>query len=233
MSKAKGLTRQAAPVEPEEVLAQPEAWRRWPWLPYLILVAVLAVVFGAGLAVDRALQPVVPPALAGCKTSNLLGPHEYAGRQPICIVYGKSYTATLKTTQGDIVIKLLPQYAPATVNNFVVLAVNGYYNGLQFWDSQSWEVQGGDPLATGRGGPGYDLWEERTPTLSWSPGAVGMARVPGGPVNGSQFFITKATWPNGGPAQVYNRFGTVVQGLDKVSALSAGDRINTITIKVS
>ena len=60
-----------------------------------------------------------------------------------------------------------------------------------------------------------------------------MARVPGGPVNGSQFFIVKTQWPNGPPTQIYNRFGSVRSGLDKVSALAPGDRINTVTITVS
>lgn len=233
MSKAKSLTRQAPAAEPEDELMVPATWRRWPWIPYLIVIAVLAVVFGAGLAVDRALQPAVPSQLASCKTSTPLGPHRFAGRQPICIVFGKAYTATINTTQGDIVIQLLPQYAPATVNNFVVLAVNGYFNGLQFWDVQAWESQSGDPLGNGQGGPGYSLAEESTPTLKWSPGSIGMARVPGGPVNGSQFFITKASWPNGDPVQIYNHFGTVTKGTDKVAALSVGDRINTITITVS
>jgi cyclophilin family peptidyl-prolyl cis-trans isomerase len=114
-----------------------------------------------------------------------------------------------------------------------VLAVNGYYNGLTFWDAPDWEVQGGDPNGNGTGGPGYNLPEEPSPALKWTAGAVGMARVPGGPINGSQFFIVKTFWPNGGPSTVYNHFGTVISGLDKVSAIGAGDRINTITITVS
>jgi cyclophilin family peptidyl-prolyl cis-trans isomerase len=69
--------------------------------------------------------------------------------------------------------------------------------------------------------------------FQWTPGAMGMARVPGGPVNGSQFFIVKTSWPNGPPNAIYNRFGTVTTGLDKVSALAAGDRINTVTISVT
>jgi cyclophilin family peptidyl-prolyl cis-trans isomerase len=60
-----------------------------------------------------------------------------------------------------------------------------------------------------------------------------MARVPGGPVNGSQFFIEKAPWPDTGPTAVYNRFGTVISGMDKVQQLAAGDTIKSITIKVS
>jgi peptidylprolyl isomerase len=233
VSKAKSAARPPVTVEPEDEVMLPETWRKRPWIPYLIMVAILAVVLGAGFAMNKALQPVVPPQLSDCKTAIILAPHEYAGRQPICILPNKKYTATLDTTQGKIVINLLPEVAPVTVNNFVVLAVNGYYNGLTFWDVPDWEAQGGDPRGNGTGGPGYNLPEESTPTFTWDPGAVGMARIPGGPINGSQFFIIKSAWPNGGPTTVYNRFGTVTAGLDKVSALSAGDRINTVTITVS
>ena len=234
MSKAKAPARPAPSPEPEPQLILPETWRRRPWIPYLIVAILLAVVIGSGLAMEKALQPAVPSVLSGCKTSTEVGPRQYSGRQPICIVPGKVYTATLNTTQGDVVIEMLPQWAPVTVNNFVVLAVNGFYNGLQFWDTQDWEVQAGDPQNNGHGGPGYTLPEEPSP-LTWDAGAVGMARyIGGGPVNGSQFFIVKTEWPNGGPGgTVYNRFGTVKTGIDKVSAMSPGDRINTITITVS
>jgi len=119
-----------------------------------------------------------------------------------------------------------------TVNNFVVLAIHGYYNGLTFWRSEDWVVQGGDPRGDGRGGPGYDLPDEPT-AAPWDVAAVGMARVPGGAVNGSQFFIEKAPWPASGPTAVYNRFGTVTSGMDKVQLLTAGDTVTSITIKVS
>jgi cyclophilin family peptidyl-prolyl cis-trans isomerase len=199
----------------------------------VLAVVLLAVIIGSGLAMNKALQPAVPSVLTSCKTSVEIAPRQYSGRQPICIVPGKVYTATLNTTQGDVVMEMLPQWAPVTVNNFIVLAVNGYYNGLTFWDSQDWVVQAGDPLNNGHGGPGYTLPEESSP-LTWDPGAVGMSRFTGGPINGSQFFIVKSTWPNGGPGTtVFNRFATVTAGLDKVSAISPGDRINTVTITVS
>lgn len=232
-AKGKSSARPAPLPEPAPQLILPETWRRRPWIPVLIVVVVLGVVLGAGFAMDQALAPAVPQALTSCKTAVQLGPRQYSDRQPICIVPGKVYTATLNTTQGNIVLTMLPQWAPVTVNNFIVLAVNGYYNGLTFWDVPDWEAQAGDPLNNGRGGPGYNLPEEPSP-LKWDAGAVGMARIPGGPINGSQFFIVKTEWPNGGPgATVYNRFATVTSGLDKVSALSPGDRINTVTITVS
>jgi cyclophilin family peptidyl-prolyl cis-trans isomerase len=210
----------------------PEAWRGRRWAPVLIVAVVIGAVLGTGLLVDKALEPQVPAALAGCKTSTEIAPHEFIGPQPMCITANHTYQATVNTTQGAIVIQLHPEIAPVTVNNFIVLAIHGYYNSLSFWKSEDWVVQGGDPLGNGRGGPGYALPEEPS-TDTWDLGAVGMARAPGGPVNGSQFFIEKAAWPDPGPTAVYNRFGTVISGLDKAQLLQATDTITSITIKVS
>lgn len=233
MSKAKTIPRSAAPTPDVDETDPPEAWRRRPWVPILILGVVVAVALGAGLAVDQALNSKPPAALSNCITTTQTGPHVFIGPQPICIVASKKYQATINTTQGQIVIQLLPEIAPVTVNNFVVLAVNGYYNGLNFWDSESWVVQGGDPSGNGRGGPGYTLPDEPNTTPTWDLGAVGMARVPKGPVNGSQFFIQKAAWPGTGPDAIYNRFGTVVLGMDKAQLLGTTDRITSITITVA
>jgi cyclophilin family peptidyl-prolyl cis-trans isomerase len=113
-----------------------------------------------------------------------------------------------------------------------VLAVHGYYTGLEFWKSEDWVVQAGDPLNNGTGGPGYNLPDESN-AQPWGVGSVGMARVPGGAINGSQFFIQKADWPGSGPTAVYNRFGTVTSGMDKVQALLGSDTILSVKIKVS
>ncbi len=193
---------------------------------------VIAAVIGSGLLIRHAIEPAVPPALAKCVTSTQIGPHEFLGPQPMCITATAKLQATITTSQGDIVIQLHPEVAPVTVNNFVVLAIHGYYTGLTFWKAEDWVVQGGDPRGDGRGGPGYTLPDETT-TTPWDVGAVGMARVPGGPVNGSQFFIEKAVWPGSGPTAAYNRFGTVSSGMDKVQAIQVSDTISSITIKVS
>jgi cyclophilin family peptidyl-prolyl cis-trans isomerase len=94
-------------------------------------------------------------------------------------------------------------------------------------------VQAGDPNGNGTGGPGYNLPEEPSSFLNWELGAVGMARVPGGPVNGSQFFIEKAAWPGAGPTATYNRFGTVTSGMDKLQVVTTTDKINSISISVT
>ena len=228
---SKAAPRRPAPVEVDEG-ELPEAWRRRPWAPVLIVAVLIAAVLGSGLLVDRALAPQIPAPLAGCRTSVQIAPHEFIGRQPICITANNTYTAMVNTTQGPVVIQLHPEIAPVTVNNFIVLAIHGYYDGLPFWKSEDWVVQGGDPRGDGRGGPGYSLPDEPS-TTPWGLGAVGMARVPGGAVNGSQFFIEKAPWPDTGPTAVYNRFGTVISGMDKAQQLQAGEIVKSITIKVS
>ena len=231
MSKVKVAPRRPMAAVTEEA-ELPEAWRGRAWAPVLIVAVVIGAVLGTGLLVDKALEPQVPAALAGCQTSTQIAPHEFIGPQPICISPLNTYQATVNTTQGPIVIQLHPEIAPVTVNNFIVLAIHGYYNGLAFWKSEDWVIQGGDPLGNGRGGPGYSLPDESS-NDPWSLGAVGMARVPGGPVNGSQFFIEKAAWPGGGPTAGYNRFGTVISGLDKAQLIQVTDSITSITIKVS
>ena len=221
---------------PPQVVADepspPVVWNRQTWIALLVTGALIAVVIGSSVLIKRAIEPVVPTALASCKTSTQTGPHEFIARQPMCITVGQKLTATITTSQGDVVVQLHPEIAPVTVNNFVVLAIHGYYNGLVFWKAEDWVVQGGDPRGNGTGGPGYNLPDEPS-NDAWDVGALGMARVPGGPINGSQFFIEKAAWPGSGPTAAYNRFGTVISGMDKVQAIGVTDTINSISIKVS
>ena len=232
MSERRSSRRAAPrPVEPDE-LSIPITWTRQTWIAVVVMAAIVAAVIGAGVLMQKALEPAVPAALADCKTSTQIGPHEFLGAQPMCITASQKLEATVTTTQGEFVIQLAPEVAPVTVNNFVILAMHGFYNGLSFWKSEDWVVQGGDPRGDGRGGPGYNLPDETTVT-PWGLGAVGMARVPGGPVNGSQFFVQKASWPAPGPTAPYNRFGTVISGMDKVQLLTSADTVQSITIKVS
>ena len=231
MSQQQRQSRRQVVAEPDEHAA-PLVLGRQTWIAVVVMAALIAAVIGAGKLVSKALEPAVPAALANCATSTQIGPHEYLGPQPMCITGSMKLQATVSTTQGDVVIDLAPEVAPVTVNNFVVLATHGYYNGLNFWKSEDWVVQGGDPRGDGRGGPGYNLPDETTAT-PWELGAVGMARPVSGPVNGSQFFVMKSAWPGSGPTATYNRFGTVTSGMDKVQLLTSTDVIKSITIKVS
>jgi cyclophilin family peptidyl-prolyl cis-trans isomerase len=153
----------------------------------------------------------------------------------------KSYTATLTTEKGDIQIELLTEQAPVTVNNFVFLARQGWFDGVTFHRVlPGFVAQGGDPTGTGFGGPGYYIPNEVVPELTFdAEGLVAMANS-GPDTNGSQFFITL------GPAPDLNGrftiFGRVIAGLDVAKALAprdpqadpeapAGDKIISVTIE--
>jgi peptidylprolyl isomerase len=135
--------------------------------------------------IEEAMRTPRPTALDGCVTSAQIAPHQFTGRQPICISAARTYQATINTTQGAVVIQLYPQIAPVTVNNFIVLALDGYYDGMP-WRTEDWVIQSGDPNGDGTGGPGYTLPDEPNTAPDWGIGAVGMARPIGAPINGSR-----------------------------------------------
>lgn len=135
----------------------------------------------------------------------------------------KKYTATLKTSKGDIVIRLFADQTPITVNNFVFLARAGFYNGTIFHRViKDFMAQGGDPTGTGMGGPGYKFADEFNPSLRHSkPGILSMANT-GRPVtNGSQFFITHVATP--WLDNKHSVFGEVIEGMDVVMAIPVRD----------
>jgi peptidyl-prolyl cis-trans isomerase B (cyclophilin B) len=144
----------------------------------------------------------------------------------------KSYRATIQTDRGAIELELNHQYAPATVNNFVFLARQGFYDGGTFHRVISGFVtQGGDPTGTGRGGPGYRFDDEiKGNPLRHETGVISMANA-GPNTNGSQFFLTHAPQPHLDGRHTV--FGKVVKGQDLVTAAQAGDRILTVTIEES
>lgn len=143
-----------------------------------------------------------------------------------------TYEATITTAKGDIVVTLDAEAAPQTVNNFVTLAQQGFYDGLTFHRVESdFVIQGGDPTGTGQGGPGYVLPAEIG--LEHVEGAIAMARLPdqGNPrrmSSGSQFYITLQATPQLDGA--YTVFGQVTQGMDVVESIEVGDVIEEITI---
>jgi cyclophilin family peptidyl-prolyl cis-trans isomerase len=134
----------------------------------------------------------------------------------------KKYTATVDTTLGSIKIQLLAQETPKTVNNFVFLARQGYYNGVIFHRIiKAFMIQTGDPTGTGRGDPGYKFADELPPKHSYDTGIVAMANS-GPNTNGSQFFICTGTqarnlnnYPN------YTQFGQVIEGMDIVQKIAS------------
>jgi len=134
----------------------------------------------------------------------------------------KKYTATLSTDKGDIVLDLFAEKAPRTVNNFVFLAREGFYDGTIFHRViQDFMAQGGDPTGTGTGGPGYRFADEFHPSLKHNkPGVFSMANAGPG-TNGSQFFITHVPtpWLDG----KHSIFGQVTQGLDVLLSIPPRD----------
>jgi len=144
----------------------------------------------------------------------------------------KTYVATLSTVKGDIVVQLDASAAPLTVNNFVFLAEQGFYDGLTFHRVEpDFVIQGGDPKGDGTGGPGYTVPAEIQ--LPHVEGAIAMARR-GDQVNpdrassGSQFYITLAPTPF--LDEGYTAFGQVVEGMEVVQSIAIGDVIEKITI---
>ncbi len=169
----------------------------------------------------------------------LVGTKQYASAPPMLIDKNKQYSATVTMAKGGtFVIQLYAAKAPITVNNFVFLARQGYYNGVTFHRVlEGFMAQGGDPTGTGMGGPGYEFVNEDSDLKFDKAGVVAMANA-GRDTNGSQFFITfgPADWLNGG----YTIFGQVVSGMDVVNGIRLrdpgqspdfeGDAIATITI---
>ena len=152
---------------------------------------------------------------------------QYAAPPAMSIDAGKRYVATIKTAVGDIQVELDAQQAPQTVNNFVFLARDGFYDGLSFhYVSQGFSAQAGDPTGQGSGGPGYEL--PRDGTGSFDVGTLGMANggAPG-QNNGSQFFIALTESEQ---FSAFTPFGRVISGLDVAQELARGTAIESIQI---
>jgi cyclophilin family peptidyl-prolyl cis-trans isomerase len=165
---------------------------------------------------------------------------QYDAYPPMTIDAAKKYTATFKLAKGgEFTVELYADKAPITVNSFVFLARDGYYDGTTFHRVlEGFMAQGGDPTGTGSGGPGYQFEDEFSPDLRFDGEGI-LAMANSGPgTNGSQFFITYAAteWLN----DMHTIFGRVIEGMDVVSGLTfrdpnqfpdySGDAIETIII---
>jgi peptidyl-prolyl cis-trans isomerase B (cyclophilin B) len=146
----------------------------------------------------------------------------YDAPPPMVIDPSKRYLATISTDRGDIVIELFADKAPVTVNNFVFLARDGYYDGVTFHRViGDFMAQGGDPTGSGSGGPGYQFADEFHPALRHDgPGILSMANAGPG-TNGSQFFITHRATPHLDGRHTV--FGKVIEGMDVVLAIPERD----------
>lgn len=202
-----------------------------------IVVIVLVVAFFIWKYVPWQSLTAAPESADGVTTSS--GPKQYDQAPPMTIDPSKKYFATVEMEKGgSFVIELYADKAPITVNSFVFLAREGFFDGVTFHRVlEGFMAQGGDPTGTGMGGPGYQFVNEDSDLTFDKAGVVAMANA-GRDTNGSQFFITfgPAEFLNGG----YTIFGQVTEGMDVVNGITrrdpeqnptfVGDAIKTITI---
>ena len=141
----------------------------------------------------------------------------------------KTYRVRIKTNRGDIELELYPEHAPKTVNNFVYLAGEGFYDGITFHRViDNFMIQGGDPTGTGSGGTGYRFEDEVTGNpLTHERCVISMANSGPG-TNGSQFFITHA--PQAHLDGKHTVFGAVVEGHDVVDAVRQDDVMEQVSV---
>jgi cyclophilin family peptidyl-prolyl cis-trans isomerase len=200
---------------------------QWVGIGIVVLLIAAGVWFWA-----KSFQPATPAQVSGVK--------QWASPPPMSIDKSKQYFATVKMAKGgEFVMQLFPDKAPLTVNSFVFLARQHFFDGVTFHRViDGFMAQGGDPTGTGTGGPGYEFANEDNDLKFDKPGVVAMANA-GRDTNGSQFFITYAPQPrlDGG----YTIFGQVVSGMDVVNGLTrrdptqnptfTGDAIQMVTIE--
>jgi len=195
---------------------------------FVIVLAVLVLVACGGESTTSTPTPeptATPVATAGAEEGSNMdanGPKQWSSPPPMQLKEGVDYQATLHTSKGDIVIDLFEQETPQTVNSFVFLAREGFYNGVTFHRViEGFMIQTGDPTGTGAGGPGYEFDDEPF-TRDYTPGTVAMANH-GPNTNGSQFFIVQADLRGRLPKD-YTIFGEVTQGMDVVDAIAAVEK---------
>ncbi len=154
---------------------------------------------------------------------------QYASPPAMQVETNRTYKAVIETEKGSIEIELFPEHAPRTVNNFVFLARDGFYDGVVFHRViANFMIQGGDPTGSGRGGPGYRFEDEFDGNpLRHERGVLSMANAGPG-TNGSQFFITHEPQPHLDGRHTV--FGKVSKGLEVVDAIKQGDTMIKVTI---
>ena len=198
----------------------------------MVILVLAAAIVGGNIIKSRQAARVIPPP-------DETQIRQFAAAPPMTIDTAKQYLATVKMEKGgEFVIALHADKAPVTVNNFVFLAREGFYDGVTFHRVlEGFMAQTGDPTGTGRGGPGYQFDNEDSDLVFDRAGVVAMANA-GRDTNGSQFFITFVPTEqlNGG----YTIFGQVISGMEVVNGITrrdpqrnpdfTGDVITSITI---
>jgi len=201
---------------------KPKSRQTGTWSTRKKLLIGLCAAIGVVLIVVFA----IIPGLKGDSQS----PKTYSAPPPMTIDTSKQYTATIETEKGDLVLELFASDVPMTVNNFVFLARDGFYDGLTFHrvvrEPSPFVVQGGCPIGDGTGNPGYQFDDEITEHTHIT-GALSMANS-GPNTNGCQFFITYA--PQHHLDGKHSVFGQLIEGMDVLERLEQGDVIIRVTI---
>ena len=187
----------------------------------IIVVAIVAIIWLV-VSSQKNKQSGLTTPIGGGPTVELVGTKQYAAAPPMQIDTTRQYFATVKMAKGgEFVIQLYPDKAPITVNSFVFLANQGFYNGVTFHRVlEGFMAQGGDPTGTGAGGPGYEFVNEINNLSFDKAGVVAMANA-GRDTNGSQFFITFGAVPLN--ESDYTIFGQVISGMDIVNGITRRD----------
>lgn len=180
----------------------------------ILLLAVAAVGCGSKSKNESALQQTTSASGATAK--------QWSEMPEMSIDPKKSYTATFHTSKGDFKVELFADEAPTTVNNFVFLAKQKFYDGITFHRIiETFMIQTGDPNGDGSGGPGYHIPDELGSDLKYEVGTVAMARTRAPDSGGSQFFIcTGDDAANLNQTPDYAIFGKVIEGMDTVMAIA-------------
>ena len=201
---------------------KPKSRQTGTWSTRKKLLIGLCAAIGVVLIVVFA----IIPGLKGDSQS----PKTYSAPPPMTIDTSKQYTATIETEKGDLVLELFASDVPMTVNNFVFLARDGFYDGLTFHrvvrEPSPFVVQGGCPIGDGTGNPGYQFDDEITEHTHIT-GALSMANS-GPNTNGCQFFITYA--PQHHLDGKHSVFGQLIGGMDVLERIEQGDVIIRVTI---
>jgi cyclophilin family peptidyl-prolyl cis-trans isomerase len=216
--------------EREQALARQRTQRTIQYVGGAVLAVIVIGILWLVFAGNPAEEEALPEGTSG----------QYSAAPPMSIDVNRQYIATFKMENGgEFKVQLFDEQAPITVNNFVFLARQGFYNGITFHRVlEGFMAQGGDPTGTGMGGPGYQFEDEFSPDLTFDrPGLLAMANS-GPNTNGSQFFITYDATPH--LNNLHTIFGEVIEGMDVVDNLTPrnpdanpdfqGDVIETIEI---
>ncbi|HUT68158.1 MAG TPA: peptidylprolyl isomerase [Dehalococcoidales bacterium] len=194
--------------------------KAFSWLLITVLVVTGLSVVSCGGS-EKGPAPAPAPATAPSPAAPEVKVMKWDSPPPMTIDTGKKYTAVMETEKGNLVLELFAKDVPKTVNNFVFLARQGYYDGTTFHRViPGFMAQGGDPTGTGTGGPGYYIEDEFT--KHWhEAGVLSMAHPPFPDSNGSQFFI--AYVPLHYLDGVHTVFGQLIEGTDVLESLTPRD----------